>query len=56
MKRYIEVEKDRMIAGLCGRVGDYFQIDPNCAHYFYRSGICRAGWRGGLFHLVDRHS
>lgn len=29
MKRLVRREKDTMVAGVCGAIGQYFNIDPN---------------------------
>lgn len=35
MKKLVRSDKDKQIAGVCGGVGEYFEIDPN---------IVRAGY------------
>jgi len=35
MKRLYRSERDKMISGVCGGIGDYFKIDPT---------LVRLGW------------
>jgi phage shock protein C len=35
MKRLYRSEKNRMIAGICGGIGEYFDIDPTLVRIIY---------------------
>ena len=35
MKKLLRSRKNRMIAGVCGGLGDYFGIDPTMARVLY---------------------
>lgn len=44
MKRLFRSKKDRMIAGVCGGLADYFQVDP----VLIRALFAVAGFMGGM--------
>lgn len=35
MKRLYRSEKNRMIAGICGGIGEYFDVDPTLVRIIY---------------------
>lgn len=45
-KRLYRSKKERMIAGVCGGLADYFNIDPVVARIVFV--ILGLGWGGGL--------
>jgi phage shock protein C len=50
-KRLYRSKKERMIAGVCGGVADYFNIDPVVARIIFV--VLGLGWGGGfLLYLI----
>ncbi len=45
-KRLYKSKTDRMIAGVCGGIGEYFDIDPTLIRIFWVTLLFMAG--GGL--------
>jgi phage shock protein PspC (stress-responsive transcriptional regulator) len=46
-KRLYRSNDDRMIAGVCGGLGDYFQVDPTLIRLLFVAGFFVSG--SGLF-------
>ena len=50
-KKLYRSKSDRMLAGICGGIGEYFQIDPTLVRLLWV--IFSIGGRGLLVYLIE---
>ena len=51
-KRLMRSESDRMIAGVCGGLADYFEIDPTIARLVFAGAFLLGFGSPGLLYLL----
>lgn len=53
MKRLYRSERDKMLAGVCGGLGDYFNIDPTLLRLAWVIlGVCGVGILGYIIAAI----
>jgi len=53
MKKKLRLSKEKMIAGVCGGLGEYFEMDPTVVRLIVATLTIFTGFLGGLlFYLI----